>query len=98
MNLEALIWPDGVIIASVVLLAQILASIQIMRTKEEVRSAVSWLGLVWLAPIFGLLVYMLFGINRIQRRARLSREKRGLLPRSDILTDPGGPMTDYREE
>ncbi len=92
MNLEALIWPDGVIIASVVLLAQILASIQIMRTKEEVRSAVSWLGLVWLAPIFGLLVYLLFGINRIQRRARLSREKRGLLPRSDILTDPGGPI------
>ena len=92
MNLEAWIWPDGVLIAAFVLIAQILASIQIMRTKEEVRSAVSWLGLVWLAPIFGLLMYLLFGINRIQRRARLSREKRGLRPRSGELVDPGGPQ------
>jgi len=92
MNLEAMIWPDGILIAGIVLLAQLLASIHIMRTKDEVRSAISWIGLVWLAPVFGLLAYMLFGVSRIQRRARLSRKKRGLVPRAGTLTDPGGPL------
>ncbi len=92
MNLEALIWPDGVLIASFVLIAQILASIHILRSKDEVRSAIAWIGLVWLAPIFGLLMYLLFGVSRIRRRARLSRIKRGLLPRSGTMLDPGGPI------
>lgn len=92
MNLEAWIWPDGVLIASMVLILQLLASIHIMRTKDDVRSAIAWIGLVWLAPIFGLLVYWLFGVSRIRRRARLSRQKRGLAPRSGGLTDPGGPL------
>jgi len=92
MNLEAWIWPDGVLIAGMVLIAQLLASIHIMRTKDEVRSAISWISLVWLAPVFGLLAYMLFGVSRIRRRARLSRKKRGLTPRSGTLVDPGGPL------
>ena len=91
MNFEAMIWPDGILIAGFVFLAQLLASLHIMRTKDEVRSAISWIGLVWLAPVFGLLAYMLFGVSRIRRRARLSREKRGLAPRSGALVDPGGP-------
>lgn len=91
MNFDVMIWPDGLLIAGIVLLAQMLASLHIMRTKEEVRSAISWIGLVWLAPIFGLLAYMLFGVSRIRRRARLSRQKRGLAPRADALVDPGGP-------
>jgi cardiolipin synthase len=90
MNLEAWIWPDGVLIAAIVLFAQLLASIHIMRTKDEVRSAISWIGLVWLAPIFGLLAYMLFGVSRIRRRARLSRQKRGLAARTGTLIDPEG--------
>lgn len=91
MNLEAWIWPDGVLIAGFVLIAQMLASIHVMRTKDEVRSAISWIGLLWLAPVFGLMAYMLFGVSRIRRRARLSRQKRGLAARSGTLVDPGGP-------
>ncbi len=92
MNLDAWIWPDGILIAAMVLVAQLLASIHVMRTKDDVRSAISWVGLVWLAPIFGLLAYMLFGVSRIRRRARLSRQKRGLAPRTGTLADPGGPL------
>jgi len=91
MNLEALIWQDGVLIAAIVLIIQLLASIHILKTKDDVRSAIAWIGLVWLAPIFGLLSYLLFGVSRIQRRARLSRVKRGLAPRSGALIDPKGP-------
>lgn len=91
MNLEALIWQDGVLIAGAVLLIQLFASIHILKTKEEVRSAIAWIGLVWLAPVFGLLSYLLFGVNRIQRRARISRAKQGLAPRSEVLSEPTGP-------
>lgn len=91
MNLEAWIWPDGALIAGLVLFAQLMASIHVLRTKEEVRSAISWLGLMWLAPVFGLLAYMLFGVSRIRRRARLSRQKRGLAARTGAMTDPVGP-------
>ncbi|MEX0300024.1 MAG: cardiolipin synthase [Kordiimonas sp.] len=91
MNLDATSWQDGVLIAGIVLLIQLLASVHILKTKDEVRSAIAWIGLVWLAPIFGLLSYLLFGMSRIQRRARISRIKQGLAPRSGTLIDPDGP-------
>jgi len=97
MDLESLtwVWSDGIVIAFIVLLAQLMASIQVMRTKDDVRAAISWIGLLWLAPIFGLVAYMLFGVSRISRRARLSRKKRGLAPRTGTMVDPGGPsLTD----
>ena len=61
-------------------------------SKDEVRSAISWIGLVWLAPVFGIIAYLLFGVSRIRLRARLSRIKRGLPPRSGTVTDPAGPQ------
>ncbi|UTW55634.1 phospholipase D-like domain-containing protein [Kordiimonas sp. SCSIO 12610] len=89
-NLFGLILPDGLILAFVVLCAQILTSIHILSTKDQVRSAIAWIGLVWLAPVFGLFAYFLFGISRIRRRAKLAREKRGLPPRTGALADPAG--------
>ncbi|PCI64206.1 MAG: cardiolipin synthase [Kordiimonadales bacterium] len=95
MSFDFLTWPDGLLLAALLLIAQVLVTIHVMRNKEEVRSAVSWLGVVWLVPVFGLLFYMLFGVNRIRRRARLSRQKRGLPPRSGTLVSPPGPkLTD----
>lgn len=91
MDLEALVWPDGVVIALSVLIVQILTTIHILSTKDEVRSAIAWGAIVWLAPVFGLLFYMLFGISRIQRRAVAARERRGMAPRRGKLVDPEGP-------
>lgn len=89
-NFFGLILPDGLILASVILLAQLLTSIHILLTKDQVRSAITWVGLVWLAPILGLLAYFLFGISRIRRRAKLAREKRGLPPRMGGLKNEEG--------
>ncbi len=95
MNLEALIWPNGWLIVGFVFLAQLLASIHILRTKNDVRSAITWIGLVWIAPMLGLLSYILFGINRIRRRARRVRERQGMAPRPERTRDPEGPtLTD----
>lgn len=91
MDLEALVWPDGVVIAFSVLIIQILTTVHILYTKDEVRSAIAWGAIVWLAPVFGLLFYMLFGISRIQRRAVAARQRRGLKPREGGMVDPDGP-------
>lgn len=89
MDLEAIVWPDGVVIAFSVLFVQILVSAHILYTKDEVRSAIAWCAVIWLAPVFGLLFYGLFGISRIKRRAVAARQKRGLAPR----TTPSGTLS-----
>ncbi len=39
-------------------------------TKRDVPAAIGWIGMAWLAPILGALLYVGFGINRVKRRAR----------------------------
>ncbi len=41
-----------------------------LMTKREVPAAIGWIGMAWLAPILGALLYVGFGINRVKRRAR----------------------------
>ncbi len=47
----------------------LLASGHVVLHKRDVRSALGWVGLIWLAPIVGALAYVLLGVNRIKRRA-----------------------------
>jgi cardiolipin synthase len=37
--------------------------------KRNVRSVIGWVGVAWLTPLVGSALYLLFGINRIKRRA-----------------------------
>ncbi|MBW7931733.1 MAG: PLDc N-terminal domain-containing protein [Gammaproteobacteria bacterium] len=57
-------------------LLAIVASVHILLTKADVRAAIAWTGLVWLAPVFGPVSYLLFGINRIRRAVGRMREVR----------------------
>ena len=45
------------------------ATLHVVLRKRDSRAVIGWVGLVWLAPLVGSLVYVCFGINRIQRRA-----------------------------
>jgi cardiolipin synthase A/B len=45
----------------------------LLLSRRDVPSTVGWAGLVILAPLVGLLLYWLFGINRITRRAHRLR-------------------------
>ena len=36
-------------------------------TRRNVSATVAWIGLAWLAPVIGALLYLTLGINRIQR-------------------------------
>ncbi len=55
------------------LVLAICTTVHILLSKREVASSVGWIGLVWFAPILGAIAYLLFGVNRVRRRARLLR-------------------------
>lgn len=59
-------WPY--IAAALSLLLSLIVSAHILLHKRDVRAAVGWIGLAWLAPVVGSLLYLVFGINRIRRR------------------------------
>lgn len=66
-------WPHILAVLSIVLGTT--AAIHAAMTKEEVRSALGWVGIIVLSPIVGALVYMVAGINRIRRKTlNLQRE------------------------
>ena len=42
----------------------------VLMTKRDVPAAIGWIGMAWLAPVLGTVLYVGFGINRVRRRAR----------------------------
>ena len=68
--------------------------------KRDVGSAVAWIGIAWLSPFLGGLLYATMGINRVKRRAQRLRRER--LTASDAAasqeiaasaaTDPYSPL------
>ncbi len=59
---------EGTLAVAYVLLS-LTVTIDVLLKKSDVRGALGWIGLVWLAPITGSILYFLFGINRVTRRA-----------------------------
>jgi cardiolipin synthase A/B len=49
------------------------ASAHAVLHKRDVRAALGWVALIWLAPIIGAAAYLVFGVNRIRRRAQALR-------------------------
>lgn len=45
------------------------ASAHAVMYKRESRGAAAWVGLIWLSPFVGVVLYLLLGVNRIRRRA-----------------------------
>jgi cardiolipin synthase A/B len=67
-------WPTW--LAVVVFLIDIAASLHVVLHKRDSRSAIGWVGLIWLTPGIGALLYAMLGLNRIRRAAmELQREK-----------------------
>jgi len=62
------------------LTASAIATAHLLLTKREVRAAIGWTAVLWLVPGIGVLLYLLLGINRIQRRAEQRRRERLAIP------------------
>ncbi len=51
-------------------------TMHVLLHKRDIGAATAWIGLGWLSPIFGGLLYVMFGINRVRRRARRLVDRR----------------------
>ena len=60
-------WPH--IAAGFDFCAALLASSHALLHKRDTRAATIWLGVVWLLPLFGPILYLVLGVNRVRRRA-----------------------------
>lgn len=61
------IWPHLFAATSMLLMG--VASAHLVMYKKDTRAAIGWIGVVLMVPILGAILYGLFGINRLQRRA-----------------------------
>ena len=66
-NLIFRFWPH--LAAGFDFLAALLASVHALLHKRDSRAATLWIGVIWLMPLFGPILYLTLGVNRIRRRA-----------------------------
>jgi cardiolipin synthase A/B len=59
--------------AGVVLALAVIACGHAILYKKDTRAAIAWVGFICLVPLIGSLLYFVFGINRLRRRAILLR-------------------------
>lgn len=80
-----LTWPTEaieILIASVHVVLAGMVTVDVLLKKSDVRGALGWIAAAWLSPILGSVLYYLFGINRVTRRAlKLAR-------RADLKAKP----------
>src|SRR5205085_11186642 len=66
-------WPHITITSIVLLVIEIWAAGHAVLYKRDSRATIGWVGLILLTPLVGAVLYWMFGINRIQRKAKLMR-------------------------
>ncbi|TBR26655.1 MAG: cardiolipin synthase, partial [Reyranella sp.] len=71
-------------------------TVHVLLYKRSVGAAVSWIGIAWLSPFLGGLLYAIMGINRVKRRAlRLKRQHTPLAaaaPAASVARDSLTPL------
>jgi cardiolipin synthase len=91
------LWPH--VLAWSLLAVNALATAHAILLKRDTRSAIGWVGLIWLSPVFGVAAYAVLGVNRIRSRAtqllagqrRIQHEMAGALPGAARLDEALGP-------
>jgi cardiolipin synthase len=88
-----LVWliTEAAALAHVVIAAWV--TVHVLLYKRNVGAAISWMGIAWLSPFIGGLLYFAMGVNRVKRRARRLRRERSRLFVID-QTAPGDPAAD----
>lgn len=70
-------WPHVVLVTSGTV--GVIAAIHAAMTKDDVRAAIGWVGVILLSPLIGAFLYLVAGINRIRQsaagRRRASQER-----------------------
>ncbi len=61
------LWP--LVVSGLHLSAALAVTVHAVLGRRDVPAIIGWIGLAWLAPVVGSLLYLAFGINRIKRAA-----------------------------
>jgi cardiolipin synthase A/B len=83
--------PFEALLGAAALTIALIASGHALVYKRESRSAALWVIVIWTMPAVGAVLYLLLGINRVQRRAVALRRR---MVRHRALAD--APVTDVR--
>lgn len=85
MNWFWIIWPY--LLALATLITDFGFSCHVILHKRDTRAAIAWVGFIWFVPLVGSFLYLMLGINRIERKARRLRAE----PKGDYapLADQG---------
>ena len=90
-----LVWLLGEFAAVMHVAIACAVTVHVLLYKRNVGAAVSWIGIAWLSPFLGALLYATMGVNRVKRRAQRLRRQR--LPptaaEEEALADPTDPLT-----
>ena len=78
----------GLSVAHVLLAACV--TVHVLFHKRDVGASIGWIGLAWLSPIFGSILYVIFGINRVKRRANQMRDNRPARLSAEPAASPPG--------
>ena len=71
-------------------------TIHVLLNKRNIGTSISWMGIAWLSPFIGGILYFALGVNRVKRRAkRLRRERSHLFAVDQVAPDApdAGPLT-----
>jgi cardiolipin synthase len=71
-------------------------TVHVLLNKRNVGTSISWMGIAWLSPFIGGLLYYAFGVNRVKRRAlRLRRKRTHMFLVDEVAPDApeAGPLT-----
>ena len=78
-------WIASILAAAIFALA-VVSAVHALLQRRETGTVIAWVGLIVLLPLGGSVLYWLFGVNRIRRRAHALRE-------DHLLVDPAARDT-----
>jgi len=60
---------DARVVSAVYVVLAAGVTMHVLLHKRDIGASIGWIGLAWLSPIIGSVLYVVFGINRVKRRA-----------------------------
>ena len=87
-------WGELAALAHIAIAAGV--TVHVLLNKRNIGTSISWMGIAWLSPFIGGVLYYALGVNRVKRRAlRLRRERSHMFLVDEVAPDApdAGPLT-----
>ena len=79
-------WGELAALAHIAIAAAV--TVHVLLYKRNVGTSISWMGIAWLSPFLGGVLYYALGVNRVKRRAlRLRRERSHMFLVDEVAPD-----------